>query len=163
MNPLQPKKYADYTQLVTGDAITVLEQQVTEFPDFLATLASKADYTYAPGKWTIKEIAGHIIDTERILVYRLTAFARGEQSPLPGFDEDQYVANSRFHERSLVSFADEFILLRKANLFLFRSLSIEELSRTGVASGKEITVQRLLLTIAGHLVHHVGIIKERYI
>jgi len=163
MNPLQPKQYADYPSLVQGDVMALLERQATEFPEFLNSIAHKADYAYAPGKWTIKEMAGHIIDTERILVYRLTAFARGEQSPLPGFDEDDYVLNAHFPDRSLDSFAEEFSFIRKANLYLFRSLTEAELNRTGVASGKEITVRRLLFTIAGHLVHHLTIINERYL
>ncbi|SEA94921.1 DinB family protein [Pedobacter hartonius] len=163
MNPLQPKKYADYPSLVQGDVLALLELQATEFPGFLNNIAHKADYAYAPEKWTIKEMAGHIIDTERILVYRLTAFARGEQNPLPGFDEDQYVLNAHFPDRSLASFAEEFSFMRKANLYLFRSLTEAELNRTGVASGREINVRRLLLTIAGHLVHHIAIIRERYL
>lgn len=163
MNPLQPKQYADYPALVTGDVLEVLEQQATEFPDFLNSLDHKADYTYAAGKWTIKEMGGHIIDTERILVYRLTAIIRGEQSPLPGFDEDEYVLRAHFQDRSLLSFAEEFSLMRKAHLYLFRSINEEELTRTGIASGKEISAHRLLLTIAGHLIHHIAILHERYL
>lgn len=163
MNQPQPKKYADYPSLVSGDVIELLARQATEFPEFLASLTSKADYAYAPGKWTIKEMTGHIIDTERILVYRLTAFARLEQSPLPGFDEDTYVSSAHFSDRSLLSFSEEFNLLRKSNLYLFRSLTEEELNRSGIASGNLKTVRELLLTIAGHLIHHISIIKERYL
>ncbi|CAM4188019.1 DinB superfamily protein [Pedobacter westerhofensis] len=163
MNPHQPKVYADYPALVKGDALELLARQATEFPEFLESLSHKAGYAYAPGKWTIAEMAGHIIDTERILIYRLTAVIRGEQSPLPGFDEDEYVLRAHFPDRSLQSFAEEFNLMRRANLFLFRSLSEEELNRTGVASGKEISARRLMLTIAGHLLHHIAIIHERYL
>jgi hypothetical protein len=163
MNPLQPKQYADYPALVTGDVLELLQRQATEFPEFLMAIKDKADYAYAPGKWTIKEMTGHIIDTERILVYRLTAFIRGEKSPLPGFDEDDYVANAHFQDRSLLSFTEEFNALRTANLYLFRSLTEDELKRTGIASGKEISAHRLVLTIAGHLIHHIQIIKERYL
>lgn len=163
MNPLQPKQYADYPALVTGDVIEIMQRQATEFPDFLNSIADKADHSYAPGKWTIKEMAGHIIDTERILVYRLTAIIRGEQSALPGFDEDNYVVKAHFSDRSLLSFAEEFNALRTANLYLFSSLNEDELKRTGIASGKEISAHRLVLTIAGHLIHHIQIIKERYL
>ena len=163
MNPLQAKVYADYPSLVQSDVFELLERQATAFPDFLKSIDHKADYAYAPGKWTIKEMAGHIIDTERILVYRLTAVIRGEQSPLPGFDEDAYVVQAHFADRSLLSFAEEFGLMRKSNLYLFRSINEEESNRTGIASGKEITAQRLILTIAGHLIHHINIINERYL
>lgn len=163
MNPLQPKQYADYPALVTGDVLELLQRQAIEFPDFLKTITDKADYAYAPGKWTIKEMTGHIIDTERILVYRLTAIIRGEKSPLPGFDEDDYVAQAHFPDRSLLSFTEEFNALRNSNLYLFSSLTEDELQRTGIASGKEISAHRLMLTIAGHLIHHIQIIKERYL
>lgn len=158
-----PKQYADYPALVSGDVIELLQRQATEFPEFLNAITHKADYAYAPGKWTVKEMAGHIIDTERILIYRLTAIARGEKQAIPGFDEDAYVINARFKDRSLLSFSEEFSLMRKSNLYLFRSLTPEELERTGIASGKEISAGRLRLTIAGHLIHHISIIKERYL
>jgi len=167
MNQPQPNEYSDwskdYIDQVNGDLMEILQRQSTEFPEFINSIAEKADYAYAPGKWTIKEMTGHIIDTERILVYRLTAFARNEQAPLPGFEEDDYVANARFAERSLLSFTEEFTLLRQANLYLFRSLNEAELNRTGTASGKPISVRALLFVIAGHMIHHTRIIKERYL
>ncbi|MCX2481937.1 DinB family protein [Pedobacter sp. MR2016-24] len=167
MNQPQPNEYSDwskgYIDQVNGDLMEILQRQSTEFPEFINSIAAKADYAYAPGKWTIKEMTGHIIDTERILVYRLTAFARNEQAVLPGFEEDDYVANARFAERSLLSFTEEFSLLRKANLYLFRSLNETELNRAGTASGKPISVRALLFVIAGHMIHHTRIIKERYL
>ena len=158
-----PKQYADYPALVSGDVIELLQRQATEFPEFLNAIADKSDYAYAPGKWTIKEMTGHIIDTERILVYRLTAIARGEKQAIPGFDEDAYVIHAHFKDRSLLSFSEEFSLMRKSHMYLFRSLTEEELERTGTASEKEVSARRLLLTIAGHLTHHISIIKERYL
>jgi len=167
MNQPQPNEYSDwskgYIDQVNGDLMEILQRQATEFPEFINSIAEKADYAYAPGKWTIKEMTGHIIDTERILVYRLTAFARNEQTALPGFEEDDYVANARFAERSLLSFTEEFSLLRKANLYLFRSLNEAELNLAGTASGKPISVRALLFVIAGHMIHHTRIIKERYL
>jgi len=161
--PLQPKKYADYAALVNGDVIELLQRQATEFTEFLNTLTGKADYAYAPGKWTIKEMIGHIIDTERILVYRLLAVVRGERASLPSFDEDSYVAAAHFPDRSLLSFTEEFSLLRKANLYLFRSLTEAELISTGTVSGNSKTARSILYIIAGHVIHHTGIIKERYL
>ncbi|RZM30019.1 MAG: DinB family protein [Pedobacter sp.] len=153
-----------YIKLIDGDdVINLLERQATEYPDFIRNLIEKADYAYAPGKWTIKELAGHIIDTERILVYRLTCFARNEQQPLPGFEEDDYVANAHFSDRSLLSLSEEFSLLRKSNLYLFKSLTEAELEQMGTASNRQITTRALLFVIAGHIMHHVQIIKERYL
>lgn len=152
-----------YIKLVDGDVIEILERQVTEFTDFINSLVEKADYAYAPGKWTIKEIVGHIIDAERVFAYRMTCFARGEQQPLPGFEENDYVANAHFSDRSLLSLSHEFALLRKANLYLFKSLTEEELNRKGTASGKEITVRAILFVTAGHIMHHTSIIKECYL
>lgn len=158
-----PQWAQNYADQVSGDLMEILESQVTDWPEFIKSLTPKADYAYAPGKWTIKEVAGHIIDTERILVYRLTAFARNEKIALPGFDEDSYVANAHFSDRSLLSFAEEFELLRKANLYLFRTLNEEDLSHMGTASERQISVRTILFVIAGHVIHHTRIIKERYL
>ena len=158
-----PEAFSNYINLVEGDVIDKLENQGVEFSNFLNNLAEKGDYAYAPGKWTLKELAGHMIDTERIMVYRLTCFARNEKAILPGFDEDNYVTNAFFKDRSLFSLSVEFAALRKANMFLFKSLNEEELSRIGNASGKNVSVRALIYMIAGHVIHHANIIKERYI
>jgi hypothetical protein len=158
-----PKQYADYTALVSGDVLELLQRQATEFTSFVNSLAHKADYSYAPGKWTIKEMIGHIIDTERILCYRLVAIARAEAGQLPSFDEDSYVSNAHFSDRSLLSFTEEFNLLRQANLYLFRSLSEDELQRVGSVAGNPKSVKNILYTIAGHVIHHTQILKDRYL
>lgn len=158
-----PEAFSNYINLVEGDVIDKLENQGVEFSNFLNNLAQKGDYAYAPGKWTLKELAGHMIDTERIMVYRLTCFARNEKAILPGFDEDNYVTNAFFKDRSLFSLSVEFAALRKANMFLFKSLNEEELSRIGNASGKNVSVRALVYMLAGHVIHHANIIKERYI
>jgi hypothetical protein len=167
MNQPQPNVYPawaeKYISLVEGDVLNVLERQAYEFPDFINSLTEKADYAYEPGKWTIKQLIGHMIDTERILVYRLTCFARAEQAALPGFEEDDYVANAHFQDRSLQSFSEEFSLLRKSNMYLFNSLQEEELNRVGTASNLQISVAAIRLVIAGHVIHHTRIIKERYL
>jgi len=167
MNRPQPHEYpewgAQYINLVDqDDVLTLLEKQSEEFPEFLNNFIEKADYAYGPGKWTIKELAGHMIDTERILCYRLLCFARGESSPLPGFEEDDYVKNAHFADRSLFSIGEEFSLLRRANQYLFKSLNETELNRAGTASGRPISVRAILFIIAGHVIHHTMIIKERY-
>lgn len=167
MNRPQIQEYPDwgqqYISKVEGNVIEILEEQVIDFTDFINSLTEIADYAYAPGKWTIKEMMGHIIDTERILVFRLMSFARGEKAALPGFEEDNYVANAHFPDRSLASFGEEFILLRKSNLFLINSLNEKELDTVGNANGKNMSVRALVYILAGHIIHHVGIIKERYL
>lgn len=158
-----PEAFSNYINLVNGDVIKILENQISDFSTFLNNLVEKGDYAYAPGKWTLKELAGHIIDTERIMVYRLVCFARNETAVLPGFDEDSYVTNSFFKNRSLFSLSEEFIALRKANMFLINTLNEEELNRMGNANGKNISVRALIYILAGHVIHHTNIINERYL
>lgn len=167
MNRPQTHEYsvwADrYISLVEGDVMDLLERQAYEFPEFINSLIEKADYAYAPAKWTIKEVMGHVIDTERIMTYRLTCFARAEIQGLPNFEETEYVANAFFKDRSLLNLSEEFAMLRKANMYLFKSLNETELSRGGMASEKPLTVRALLYLIPGHVIHHTRVIKERYL
>ena len=167
MNRPSPNEYpqwADhYISLVEDDVLTVLERQGHEFPDYINSMIEKADYAYAPGKWTLKQLFGHMIDTERVFAFRIMAFARGEKQAIPGFDEDQYVANAHFADRSLFSLSEEFGMLRKSNLYLFKSLNEAELGNVGNASGRDISVKAILFVTAGHLIHHIQIIKERYL
>ena len=158
-----PEAYHNYIKLVEGDVIDLLTQQASNFSNFINNHVEKADYAYAPGKWTIKEMLGHIIDTERIMVFRLTCFARNEKAQIPGFEEDEYVANANFKDRSLFSLSEEFVALRKANMFLINSLSDEELDRIGNANGKSINVRSLVYVLAGHVMHHTNVLKERYL
>ena len=152
-----------YISLVEGEVMDLLKRQASEFSDFINSLVEKADFAYSPGKWTIRQLIGHIIDTERILVYRLTCFARAETQALPGFDEDEYVIQAHFQDRSLLSLSEEFSLLRKANMYLFNSLTEKELNNSGIASDRQITVRALLFVIAGHIIHHTQIIKTHYL
>ena len=158
-----PEWYKGYISLVEGDVAEMFEQQATSFPNFINTLVEKGDYAYAPGKWTIKEMVGHIIDTERIMVFRLTSFARNEKANLNSFDEDAYVLNAHFKDRSLFSLGEEFALLRKANMFLINSLTEDELNRSGHSNNQHITVRALVFILAGHVQHHTNIINERYL
>lgn len=166
MNRPQPNEYPiwgeTYISKVDRDIFDILNDQVQSLPTLFRANADKADYAYSEGKWTLKEMLGHIIDTERVFAYRITCFARKEQQPLPGFEEDDYVLNARFTERDLEDLIEEFIALRKANLYLFRSLNEEELERKGIASGREINVKSILFIVGGHIIHHVSILKERY-
>jgi hypothetical protein len=161
--PEYPRWAEKYISLAGADVVAILEKQAVDFPTFMRSLKEKADYAYAPGKWTIKELFGHMIDTERVLVYRLMCIARGEKTSLPGFDEDSYVAHAHFAESDLNDLAEEFGLLRKANIFLIKSLTEEELARKGVANDLEISVRAIVFVLAGHVIHHQKVIEERYL
>jgi len=159
-----PAFYATYIDTVFGDVMHVLNEQITSFPAFLDAIpAGRSEYAYAEGKWTIKEVVGHILDTERIMAYRALRFARNDTKALPGFEQEDFVLNARFNERSLASLAEEFVLLRKANVALFDTFNETELGRRGLASERLISVRAFLYIIAGHLNHHRNIIKERYL
>jgi len=142
----------------------LLNEQIETFPEFLAHVpAGRSEYAYAEGKWTVKEVVGHVIDTERIMAYRALRFARNDTKELVGFEPEDFVANARFNERSLSSFAEEFVLVRKSNLMLFNSFNDHELARKGLASERLISVRAFMYIIAGHLNHHRNIIRERYL
>lgn len=156
--------YQKYIGTVKDDVLAELEEQATSFPAFILSIpAEKADFAYAEGKWTIKELIGHMIDTERIMSYRALRVGRNDKTHLPGFEENDYVTNAHFADRSLESLAEEFKLLRKANVFLFRSFNDDELGRMGTASGWPISTKALLFISAGHLNHHKKILLERYL
>jgi hypothetical protein len=167
MNLPQTQEYPEwaltYISKVEGNILELLESQITDFTEFMLSISDKADYAYAPGKWTLKEMMGHIIDTERILVYRLLCFARNEKAALPGFEEDDYVAAAHFSDRSLESFCEEFALLRKSTMFLVKSLNETDLAKMGNANGKNISVRAIVFVLGGHINHHVKVIKERYL
>jgi hypothetical protein len=155
--------YKNYIESVSDDVMAVLNDQAATFTEFIKNIPKeKADYAYAPGKWSVKELLGHLIDTERIMAYRALRFARKDMQNLPGFDENDYVRESHYHERSLETLADEFACLRKANSFLFASFNQEELLRQGPANGHPVSVRALLFIMAGHVIHHQNILQQRY-
>lgn len=168
MNPLKsdeyPAIYNAYIEQVVGDVLDVLNEQLDSFPEFIQSIPDdKGAYTYAEGKWTIKEVLCHILDTERVMAYRALRFSRNDMTELEAFEQDEFVQNARHNERSFESIIQEFIHLRKANLLFFESLNDNELERKGMASGRLITVKAFLYVIAGHLTHHRIILKERYL
>jgi hypothetical protein len=159
-----PLFYKGYVDTVSDDVLTELERQIESFPAMLRNVPpEKASFAYAEGKWTIKELAGHVIDTERIMAYRALRFARNDATPLPGFDENNYVSNAHFADRSLESLAEEFAALRKANMYLIRSLNEIEIDRSGISNEKPISVRALIYIMAGHVNHHAAILKQRYL
>lgn len=156
--------YKTYMDTVSDNVIAELEHQVNSFPSFLKGLTQdKATYAYSEGKWTIMELVGHVIDTERIMAYRALRIARADLTPLPGFEENDYVANAHFAERNMDSLAEEFAILRKANMYLIKSFNDDEINRIGTSNGSPMSVRALIYILAGHVNHHRRIIEERYL
>lgn len=156
--------YGGYVSRVPeGDLIGLLETQRRETQSLLAGLTeAQALHRYAPGKWSVKEVIGHVADSERVFCYRAMRFARGDQTPLPGFDENLYAPAGRFDARPLSDLAAELDAVRRATLALLRSFDVEALARRGTANGKEVSVRALAYIIAGHERHHLAILRERY-
>ena len=168
MNRPEATEYADYyanyiSKVPGSDVLSVLESQRLQMLQLFAGRSERdGSFRYAPGKWTVKEVLGHIADTERIFAYRALRIARGDQTPLPGFEQDDYVRSGTFGDRTLAGLAEEFGAVRTASVSLLRSFNEEAWSRRGVASQKEVTVRALGFMIAGHQIHHRIILEERY-
>jgi uncharacterized damage-inducible protein DinB len=157
--------YAGYVDALEGDnGIEILVSQSTATQELLNSFSeSKGNYAYAEGKWTVKEVVGHLMDAERIFAYRALSIARGEKKPLPGYDQDEYVKTGNFNKRQLFDLNYEFRLLRESNILLFRGFDEYMMNQRGIANDKEVTVRALLFIIAGHEKHHMKILKERYL
>lgn len=157
--------YHHYISLVEGtDALQALKDNYTDAVQLYSNLAEeKWDYRYAEDKWTIKELLLHIIDAERVFAYRALRIARGDQTPLAGFDQDDYVPMSKAGERSAASLIAEYQAVRQATLHLFQNFTPEMLDRMGTASGKPVSALALTFMLAGHEKHHLNILKERYL
>ena len=155
---------ARYVDLVGNDPILeILERQKEESYNLFTSLsAEKALYTYAEGKWTIKQIVGHMADTERVFAYRALVFSR-ESVTLPGFDQDVYMEQATFNSRPLEDLANELKTVRESSLYLFRSLTEAQSTQKGIASGSPFSVRAFAYMIAGHEMHHMKILKERYL
>ena len=147
-----------------GQVLKHLKDQMKVTKEFFLSLPEeKLSYRYDEGKWTIKEILVHIIDTERIFAYRALRTAREDRAELPGFDQNNYVAHSGTDKRKLKEILREYESVRKATLTLFNGLERKALTRTGVANGNPISVRAAAYIAAGHELHHLNIIKERYL
>jgi len=156
--------YANYISKVPGtDVLGVLEAQRLQMLHLFAGRSERdGSFRYAPGKWTVKEVLGHITDTERIFTYRALRIGRGDITPLPGYEQDDFVKNGGFEARTLADLVEEFGAVRSASIMLFRSFGEEAWSRRGVANQKEVTVRALAFITAGHQIHHRMILEERY-
>ena len=157
--------YDTYVSLVKGDdVLAALSDQLSVTLALLRGVPeSEGGFRYAEGKWSIKELVGHMIDSERIFAYRALRFARNDRTPLPGYEQDDYIQNASFDACSLAALAAEFESVRRATLFLFKHLDGEAWMRRGEANENEVSVRALAYMIAGHELHHVGILRERYL
>jgi uncharacterized damage-inducible protein DinB len=156
--------YDKYIALVpSGEFLEILRAQHGALTRLLSPLSEEqAEFRYAPGKWSIKEVLGHVNDAERIFAYRLLRVARGDQTPLAGFEQDGYIQAGNFSARTLTDLLEEFTSVREATITLIRSLDDEAWLRRGTASQKEISALALAFVIAGHERHHRLILEERY-
>jgi len=160
-----PEYYERYLNLVKEtEPVEALENNWKAIEQFVKAIpAAKADYAYAPEKWTVKQVLQHIIDTERIFAYRALRFARNDNQLLPSFEENDYAAAARVSERTMADLLEEFETVRKATLSMARHLNTEELMRRGQLMAGPISVLALLYTCCGHAQHHLNIINERYL
>ncbi len=156
------KRYVDLLQ--GKNPLQVLESQVLDFKVLLSEVPYEMeDHAYAAGKWTIKQVVGHMIDAERILAYRALCISRGEKADLPGFEEDDYVANASFNARTLTELAREFGVVREGTVLLYKHMTEEEADRVGTANGNPTSARALAFFIAGHHIHHDRVLRERYV
>jgi hypothetical protein len=159
-------EFADYAQAdidyVDGDdAVAALTRQQRETTLLFANAGDVP--AYAPGKWTLKEVLGHLVDDERIFLYRALCVARCDTRPLPGFDENEYVAGAGFEARSVQSLLDEYRVVRESAIAFFDSLTDEQWMRSGIVNGYKASVRGLAFHIAGHELHHLRTVLERYL
>jgi DinB superfamily len=157
--------YESYISLVPGKPIVaVLEEQLAEVREWVETVPEEREtYRYAPGKWSLREAMGHVVDSERIFAYRACAIARGETQPLPGYEQDDYVAESAADHRRLSDLLEELEWQRRGNVLLFRGLTEAAWRRMGLANNDPVSVRALAYIMAGHVTHHLRVFRERYV
>lgn len=165
----QANEHAPYYSLYIDrinddDVLAVLSEQISEYVS-LVSMASEKNITepYAQGKWSVKELLGHINDTERIMSYRALRFARNDKTPLSGFEQDDFIATGNFEQRTLSDLKEEFEYVRNSTLCLLGHLDKEAWMRTGLANNNEISVRALAYVMAGHVTHHLDILESRYL
>ncbi len=169
LNQLPVNEYSEFvaTYIKALDDVNLFEELEISLHDFIKFVQNipmdKFDYKYAEGKWTIKDIIQHIIDSERIFGYRALRISRNDKTPLPGFDENDYVENTNANRRSVQELLTEFSAVRHSNLLLFKSFSDEQLTRLGIASNHTISVRAIGFLIIGHMKHHQRVFEERYL
>ena len=160
-----PPYFSRYISLVHADSpVAAIQTYAEKLNTFYTTLPEeKADYRYAAGKWSIKEVLQHVIDAERVFSYRIMCIARKDKTPLPSFNEDEFAAHAGADNRSLSSLKAEFLAVRNASDLLLQSLSEEQLSEIGTASNLPVSANAICFILFGHLLHHQQILQERYL
>ncbi len=156
--------YQGYIEQVTGPNVlqTLIKQGQETYALIQQLTPEEAAHRYAEGKWSVKEVIGHLIDTERIMAYRALCISRGETASLPGYDQDEYVEQAHFDERNPQNLSTEYDALRNANISLFNSFNEEQVLRKGTANDTTVSVRAIAYIIAGHERHHLDILEERY-
>jgi hypothetical protein len=159
-----PAGYEGYLSRVPGeDALADLAAQGAEVQHLLGSLPEeRARHRYAPGKWSVKEVVGHLCDNERVFAYRALRFARGDATPLANYEEDDYVRAGRFDRRTLPDLLDELGSIREATLSLYRTFDEEALDRVGTARGLRMSARTVCWVTAGHVRHHLAVLRDRY-
>ncbi|MCA0756208.1 DinB family protein [Paenibacillus sp. N4] len=157
--------YEQYIRLVREeDIIEVLADAQESTDALLAELTEEqGNYRYADGKWSLKEVIGHVADGERIMSYRLLRASRGDKTPLAGFDQDEFMTSAPFASWTMEQIREEYVSVRRATLSLLRGLTEDAWTRSGIANGSNVSARALAYIIAGHELHHLRIIKERYL
>jgi len=168
MNRPEKSEYGEYydryiSQVADEDVKDLLTKQPAELKELFRSVGEdRGTFAYGEGKWTLKEVLSHLIDGERIFAYRMLRISRGDETPIEGFEQDGYIENSNANNRPFDELLDEFDLQRQSNLLLINNLSDDATKRLGTASGFPVSVRALVYISAGHVKHHVGILKERY-
>ncbi len=158
--------YTDYVQrgISRKDVIAALPMQIDEIRTALGHLTDEqARFKFGPAEWSIKEVIGHLSDAERIFSYRLLRISRNDQTPLPGFEQEDYVREAGFDNSSINDLLSEFELLRNANILAIKNMSDESVSRLGTASGATVSARALIYMMVGHVEHHMACLHEKYL
>ena len=169
MRPPEPSEYGDFyhgyvRQVPDGDVLEILEKGARHTYFLLAGISEDwHDYRYQPGKWSLREVVGHMIDVERVFAYRALSFARRDPAPLPSMEQDDWAAASNAHRRPLLALLDDFRAARDSSLAMLRGLGDGAWDRRGVASGCELSVRACAYILAGHEIHHRKVLEERYV
>ena len=165
----EPSEFAPYygkytSRIKSDDIVKTLADQLHTTQRLLSSLSeTESSFRYAPDKWTIRQVLGHVIDAERIFSYRALRISRGDTTPIEGFEQEGYVAHGPFEHCTMADLLEEFATVRRATVFLFRNLDSEAWTRRAVASNNEVTVRALAYIIAGHEVHHMEVLRQKYL
>jgi uncharacterized damage-inducible protein DinB len=160
-----PPYMKSYIELIPeGDIVEILSHQMDNAVRLLANVTeSQAQYRYGEGKWALSEVLGHLTDTERIMSYRILRIARGDKSPLLGFDENDFVKEASFHIRTMAELLEDYQNVRRSTISLLNGLPQKSLEHAGTANGFKVTVETIAYMIAGHELHHFKIIENKYL